>query len=209
MANSFEPLFAGSGVPTREGNLPGWLAAIGQARGFSAHPYLSSSAPQPVSSGAPTAEQAAYDEGERAGREAAMADLAKLDTARDKLGLALARLDTELEEHLSARLSETVAALCEATLAPLAIDQEALQARCIAAAGAVGEGIIDASLRLHPDDIALLDPQFAATWHLIPDLALERGTVVFDMPEGAVRDGPEEWRGALREALGLKCLGQC
>jgi hypothetical protein len=37
----------------------------------------------------------------------------------------------------------------------------------------------------------------------VPDPLLERGSVVFDMAEGAVVDGPGEWIAALREALGL------
>jgi len=208
MASLFEPLFAG-GLAARSEHLPGWLAAVREARGFAAHSPASGGAPHCASTQQGSPQDAAYAEGERAGRAAVMAEIAQGKEPRERLGLALARLDADWEERLSARLAETVAALCEATLAPLALDPEALQRRCIAAAGVVGEGIIDASLRLHPDDIDLLDPAFASTWHLVPDPGLERGTVEFDMPEGAVRDGPEEWRGAMREALGLRASGPC
>lgn len=187
------------------GSPPGWLFAAQQQRGFTPDAHLHAGATAPDSE--QSQHDAAYAEGERAGRAAAMAEMEERTRAQSKLGAALARLDHSLAERLSGRLSETVLALCEATLAPLTTDPDALQRRCIAAAGAVGEGIIDASLRLHPDDIALLDPDFAATWHLVHDPELERGTIEFDMPEGAVRDGPEEWRSALREALGLKAAG--
>jgi flagellar assembly protein FliH len=89
-------------------------------------------------------------------------------------------------------------------MAPYAIDPASLQRRCVAAAARVGEGIIDASLRLHPADIALLDRGFASTWHIVPDAGLERGSVVFDTAEGAIEDGPAQWRMALDEAL-LQC----
>lgn len=198
MASSFEPLFAGA----QANAAPGWLSASGLQGGFTPDDHLSGV--QPHSEPEQTRSDAAYAEGERAGRAAAMAEMELEARASDKLGAALARLDHSLAERLSGRLSETVLALCEATLAPLTIDPDALQRRCIEAASAVGDGIIDASLRMHPDDIALLDPSFAATWHLVQDAELERGTIEFDMPEGAVRDGPQEWRSALRDALGLK-----
>lgn len=140
---------------------------------------------------------------EQRGREAALAEMEAEGKLAGRLALKLKRMDEAMQEQLATRLAETVCALCEATLAPLATDPAALQKRCVDAAGMVGEGIIDASLRLHPADIALLDPGFASTWHIVPDVGLERGSVQFDMAEGAVRDGPAQWRLALREALGL------
>ena len=200
MATSFEPMFLDRGDQPAE--VPEWLSAVAQRAGFA--PGAPVNGAPHVPSPQQSQYDAAYAEGEAAGRAAAQAEAEQQSAAQAKLSAALARLDNSLAERLSARLSETVLALCEATLAPLTIDPDALQRRCIAAASAVGEGIIDASLRLHPDDIALLDPSFAATWHLVPDAELERGTIEFDMPEGAVRDGPEEWRAALREAVGVR-----
>jgi len=203
MASLFEPLY--TNAETAPQTVPGWLASVSQQRGFAPG--------APVGNVPPSAGQeqsqhgGSYAEGERAGRAAALAEIEQQASAHGRLKSALADFDSAFTERLSERLSQTVLALCEATLVPLTTDPDALQRRCIAAAGAVGEGIIDASLRMHPDDIALLDPAFAATWHLVQDTELERGTIVFDMPEGAVRDGPEEWRSALREALGLKAAG--
>lgn len=202
MASSFRPLFMGAGADAAAA--PAWLSATRPQGGFTPDAHLHREEPAPDQE--QSRHDAAYAEGERAGHAAAMAEMELQMHTQGKLGAALARLDHSLAERLSGRLSETVLALCEATLAPLTTDPDALQRRCIAAAGAVGEGIIDASLRLHPDDIALLDPGFAATWHLVHDPELERGTIEFDMPEGAVRDGPEEWRSALRDALGLRAI---
>ncbi len=198
MASSFEPL-----LRLRDSGAPDWLTALAGNGGFTARQAFGQSKATVQASAEDPAIAAAYAEGEAVGRAAALADAALDDTARNMLAIELAGLDGNLRDVLAGRLAEAVAALCEATLAPLALDREKLQRRCVDAACAVGEGIIDASLRLHPADIELLDPAFAATWHMIADNALERGTVVFDMPEGAVRDGPEEWRIALREALGL------
>jgi flagellar assembly protein FliH len=149
---------------------------------------------------------AAYTQGVAAGRAAVEAEIAARDQARTGLSLSLSQLDEALGEQLADRLAQTVMGLCQAAMAPYAIDPAMLQRRCIAAAGVMGEGIIDASLRLHPDDIDLLDRGFASTWHIEPDGALERGTLVFDMAEGAVEDGPAQWRAALAEALGAQPL---
>lgn len=210
MASSFEPL-AGLARAAEPDAAPAparpWFAALGETRGFqpdprfSAVPEVPAADPQPEEPDAVLADMLA--DAEARGREAALAQMASEGAARAALKLSFQRLDERLHEQLAERMAETVAALCEATLAPLALDKDALQRRCLAAAALVGEGLADASLRLHPEDIALIDAQFAADWTITPAPELERGTVVFDMADGAVRDGPGEWRAALREALGL------
>lgn len=200
--SGFQPLFAlAPAAPAG----PAWLSALSARGGFS--PDLNFAAPPPeLTDEAQEAEDAlarAFAAGVAEGRVAAQNEFADHAEAHGALAASLTRLDEAMQQQLAQRLAETVAALCEAAMAPLTLDAEALQRRCIRAAGIVGEGIIDASLRLHPDDVALLDRGFASTWHLVPDAMLERGTVVFDMAEGAVVDGPGEWHAALREALGL------
>ncbi|MFC3099927.1 flagellar biosynthesis protein [Altererythrobacter lauratis] len=204
MASSFEPLFAPAPAQGSASG-PAWMALLSQRGGFSsagfaARPHQPEPPPQPEPDAA-LAE--AFAQGEAHGRAMAEAAFIETEEARAALTLSLAQLDEGMERELAQRLAECVAALCEATLAPLALDREALERRCVRAAGMVGEGITDASLRLHPDDVRLLDPGFASTWHILPDPMLERGSVVFDTAEGAVVDGPAEWRAALREALGL------
>ncbi|TIX51530.1 hypothetical protein [Alteraurantiacibacter aquimixticola] len=212
MASSFEPAFqqvpavsvpAADAAPAQP-----WFAMLDRGTGFAADPRFSGAAQQQLEQEEAEARADAVladalADAERRGREAALAEMANEGAACAALKLALRRLDEEMQEELASRMAETVALLCEEALAPLALDREALQSRCVTAAGHVGEGIIDASLRLNPEDIALLDSDFASTWHIVPDPGLERGTVMFDTPEGAVRDGPGEWRAALQEALGL------
>lgn len=210
MANSFEPLFASGDTSAPNEHMPEWMSAIAERGGFSPDVVGSAETSPPELD----EEDSLYTAGLRAGREAALLELAEQGQVREQLRLSLEKLDRAFSDRLADRLGEAVIALCEATMAPMAIDPDALQQRCIAAAGAVGDGIVDASLHLHPDDIALLDAEFASTWHLVPDPDQERGTVVFEMPEGAVRDGPSEWRAALRDALGLipadpKAGGSC
>lgn len=203
MQSSFEPLFAG----TPAQGAPAWMAALaGRQGGFASDPrFMAGGPPQADDTLHDRADlEAAFADGIAAGRAEAEAEASATNAARAGLSLSLSKLDDSLGEVLAQRLAQVVAALCEATMAPFAIDPESLQRRCVAAAARMGEGIIDASLRLHPADIALLDRGFASTWHIVPDAGLERGSVVFDTPEGAIEDGPGQWRDALQEAL-LQC----
>ncbi len=212
MATLFKPAFDGGFTPlfapapeTAPDTGPAWLSALANRGGFSADMSFARAAPAPSDDQreADDAVARAFAQGEAQGRALAQAEFAEQAEIRATLTLSMAQLDETMQQQLAQHLAEAVAALCEAALAPLVLDREALERRCVTAAGMVGDGIIDASLRLHPDDVALLDRSFASTWHILPDISLERGTVVFDTVEGAVIDGPGEWRLALREALGL------
>ncbi len=211
MANSFEPLanFAPAGSSTGDTLAPAkpWFAALCEGGGFQPDPrFAAPVAPPPDDSAQAQADAVLADaiaDAERRGREAALEEMASEGAARAALKLSFQRLDENLHEQLAQHMAETVAALCEATLAPLALDPNALQRRCLSAAALVGGEVSVVTLRLNPDDLALLDVDFAARWPITCDPELERGSVVFDTSEGVVRDGPEEWRLALREALGL------
>jgi flagellar assembly protein FliH len=121
--------------------------------------------------------------------------------AREGLELSFARLDKELGEELRQRLRDTVAALCEAAIAPLALDEAALMRRIERAVSLLMRADDERLIRLHPDDVALLSPRFAADWQVVPDRTLERGALRVETANGGVEDGPELWRRAIAEAL--------
>lgn len=121
--------------------------------------------------------------------------------AHEGLALAFAKLDRELEEELRQRLRDTVAALCESAIAPLALDQDALLARIERAVSMLARADDERVIRLHPDDIVLLSPRFAADWQVVPDRTLERGALRVESTNGGVEDGPDLWRRAIAEAL--------
>ncbi|GGC41006.1 hypothetical protein GCM10011371_30560 [Novosphingobium marinum] len=125
------------------------------------------------------------------------------ERAHQALTLRFARLDASLEEELRLRLRDTVAALCESAIAPVALDREALAervARCVAMlARADDERVI----RLNPDDIALLSPEMMQQWEVRPDPSLDRGDIRVEGASGGVEDGPATWRQAIAEALHL------
>lgn len=147
----------------------------------------------------------AFAEGYAAGATEAQAradERAQADSvAREGLTLAFAKLDRDLEEELRQRLRDTVAALCETAIAPLALDQDALLRRIERAVSLLSRADDERIIRLHPDDIDLLSPRFASDWQVVPDRTLERGALRVETSSGGVEDGPDLWRRAIAEAL--------
>lgn len=147
----------------------------------------------------------AFAQGHEAGfaEARAQADLRAAEDveARAALELSFARLDAELEEDLRRRLRDTVAALCEAAIAPMALDQDMLVRRVGAAVAMLSRAEDERVIRLHPEDIAFVSDRLKADWHVQPDPQLERGTIRVETQTGGVEDGPASWRRAIAEAL--------
>ena len=159
--------------------------------------------PEPVE--VPDPLHIAWQEGFAAGHAGAMAEAARRgaadDAAREGLCLSLQRLDRELEEELRMRLRDTVAALCEAAIAPLAVDEDLLARRIATAVSMLSRADDERVIRLHPDDLKLVSPRLAADWDVRPDAALERGALRIECATGGVEDGPANWRRSIAEAL--------
>lgn len=147
----------------------------------------------------------AWAEGHAAGAEHARAEAEVRATedaaAREGLALSLQRLDAQLAEELRLRLRDTVVALCESAILPLALDQTKLMERIERAVAMLSRADDDRTIRLNPEDLAFLDPQMPAQWRVVADPALERGSLRIETPGGGVEDGPEQWRRAIAEAL--------
>ncbi len=147
------------------------------------------------------AEARAFAEGEAAGRAAASAEAAREAVHARALRLNFRALDEAALGVLAEELAATVASLCGQVLGEYAADGAALAARCEAAAARLGGGWAGAVLHLHPDDLANLPQGALAGWEIASDPALERGALVIEGADGAVRDTPADWRRALAEAL--------
>ena len=183
------------------------LAALGPGGGFVADRRFAKSVPpasQPVASAAdPLA--SAWAEGYAEGTATAAAEAQDLAdwhaTALARIELAFTRLDTVQEEALRQRLHETVTALCEAAIAPLALDPAALARRASRAASMLARADDARVLRLHPDDLALVAARLPEGLAVEPDPALERGSLRMETATGGIEDGPGQWRRAIAEAL--------
>ena len=159
--------------------------------------------PEPEPEPAPEdSRAAAYAEGFAAGLAQAQLEAREregIDAAcREALALSISRLDSQMEEELRARLRDTVAALCETAIAPLALDRAALEARVERAASMLARIDDERVVRLHPDDLALVA---SGDWDVQPDPALARGAIRVEARNGGVEDGPEQWRRTIEEAL--------
>jgi flagellar assembly protein FliH len=212
MANSSEWLGALGALAEAPDAAPGWLALLGDEADFrEALPFGASAplapqppAPEPDLAPAAAAEDAlalAYADGEAAGREAALAQAAR-DAARQRsLRLAFRSLDEAARDVLASDLADTVIALCDEVLGARATDRNALLARCAAAATRIGGAASALRLHLNPSDIEAIGGEALADWAVIADSAIEPGGVLLEGPDGAVRDGPADWRRAIAAAV--------
>jgi flagellar assembly protein FliH len=147
------------------------------------------------------AEARAFAAGESAGRAAASAEAAREAGHMRALRLNFRALDEAAIGVLAEELAATVEALCAGVLGDYARDGAALAARCEAAAARLGSGWPGAVLHLHPDDLAGLPAGALDGWQIASDPAIERGGLLIEGPDGAVRDTPADWRRALAEAV--------
>ncbi len=193
---------------------PGWVALLGEAQDFrEAWPGIAAAepppapepvpgpAPEPVADPSPDALAQAYAEGQAAGRAAALAE-AEHNAARQRaLRLAFRNLDEAASEVLAADLADTVIALCDRVLEGHAADRTALMARCREAAGRIGGAPAALRLHLNPADAESLGPAALEGWAVIADSAVEAGGLLLEGPDGALRDGPADWRRAIAAAV--------
>jgi hypothetical protein len=187
---------------------PGWLALVGSGGAFrealpfgepepEPEPVSDTPAPDPLAE----AVRAAFARGKAAGRAEAAAEAEGRAARHRALRLTFHALDEAALGVLAEDLAATVMTLTEGVLGVAAVDRTGLIARCEAAARRIGGAAESLALHLHPDDIALIGPEGLAGWNIVPDPASVRGALRIESPEGAVSDGPEEWRRAIAAAV--------
>jgi flagellar assembly protein FliH len=110
-------------------------------------------------------------------------------------------------EELALLIAETVERLVRLTAGELAVDTNLLLMRARRAAGLIAEAERAATLRLHPEDLALLDPSVLPL-PVVADPNLSRGSLRIEDSTGWVEDGVATHLEALREQLGLEGLAQ-
>ena len=188
------------------------LAMLGRASaGFTGDPRFATRraappppAPEPlpdVPDPGVAAHAAGYDQGIAEARAEAEAARAARESAWAGLTVAAARLDVEQTRALADQLRETVIALCETALAGAALDPAMLTRRVESAAAMLARADDDRVIRLHPDDLGLVQPRLPGDWAFAPDPLLPRGALRIEGRYGGVEDGPEQWHAALVEAL--------
>lgn len=183
------------------------FAMLSQSAGFRPHPHFGAAdVPVPVEAlSVDPVEEArtqGFADGLAQGRAEAMGEALATIEAHGRLSLAFGQLDHAMEEELRLALRETVIALCEGALAPLALDQDALIARIDKAVAMLARSYDERTIRLNPDDLALISDRLRTDWTVQADASLPRGALRVESGDGGVEDGPETWRRAIAEALG-------
>lgn len=184
------------------------LAELGAPAGFRSDARFVPAEPAPPPEPQPQSEDPvalAYAEGFAAGAAEARAEAQEQmrieAEVREALSLSLTRLDHDMTEELRLRLRDTVAALCEAAIAPLALDEAALLTRISRAVDMLARADDERVIRMNPDDLALVAPRLRQDWNVQADAALARGAIRVEGTNGGVEDGPEQWRRAIAEAM--------
>jgi flagellar assembly protein FliH len=149
-----------------------------------------------------------YDRGHLDGRAEAEQEALQRDAVRARFTFGFERVDAQCAEQLRQRLMDTVVALCEATLAPMALDKEALARRVERAVAMFARADDERVIRLNGEDMEALKDKLPAQWTFAVDDTLEPGALRVEtrsrgVDGGGVEDGPREWRRAIAEALDL------
>lgn len=123
------------------------------------------------------------------------------DAQRAAVELAFARFDAKSAADLRERLRQTVLALCEDTVLPLALDADGLAARIEQATAMLQRAQDERRVLLHPDDLALVEGRLPPGLALAADPSVERGALRIETEDGGIEDGPSQWRRILAEAF--------
>ena len=153
----------------------------------------------PTEDAAEQAYRAGYEDGQISTRAECEAQLQAERAARSAIETAFARFDAESGRHLRERLLETVQALCEEAVLPLALDAAGLARRVEAAASMLQRKHDQRIIHINPDDLELVRDSVAGDLELVPDASVERGGLRVETDDGGVEDGPQQWRRALNE----------
>ena len=147
-------------------------------------------APKPRPEYDPEGDKAeAYAQGFEEGRRTSELELAADRAAMADLMDALEVLQPQPTNALALLLAETIDRITRQICGMVAIDAELLTERCQSAAALIGAEMGPARLRLHPEDVPLVDPKRLRV-PLVADDTITRGNLVLETGQGWIEDGP-------------------
>lgn len=104
-------------------------------------------------------------------------------------------------ERMAGHLRQTVLHLVTRMIGEVGIAPDILAARIDAATDMLADSAESAILRLHPDDVALVEGKLPKTVFPIGDAAIQRGGFVIESASTIVEDGPDLWIEQLAQAI--------
>jgi flagellar assembly protein FliH len=147
------------------------------------------------------AHAAGHAEGFAAALTQAAADLGRDRALAEALGAALGSGHRIDRERVARQLRQTVLALVGRLVGETGVAADLLANRIGSAVDLLSDSAESALLRVHPDDIALLDGLLPATLFPVGDAAIQRGSFVLESASTIVEDGPEQWLEQLTHAI--------
>lgn len=148
---------------------------------------------------------AAHEAGVLDGRAAMLAEIeearAREAALLDQVSDALAKGAHFDRERMAAHLRQTVLHLVTKMVGEVGVAPDILSARITSAVDMLADNAESALLRVHPDDVALLEGKLPATIFAVGDPHLARGAFVIESASTIVEDGPEFWLEQLAAAI--------
>ncbi len=148
-----------------------------------------------------TAREAGFAEGVAAARAEMEAAAARDGAMLTGLAAALAQAGGFDRDLLAGRLRATVMALVSRVIGEAGVSADLLARRVEAATDLLADASESAMLRVHPDDVALLDGHLPASVFAVGDEQVARGSFVLEAASTIVEDGPELWLDQLTAAI--------
>ena len=147
------------------------------------------------------ARAAGYVEGLAAGRAEADAATAAQTALLTQVSDALARGAHFDRARMAGHLRQTVLHLVTRMIGEAGVAPDVLAHRIEAATDLLADSAESAILRLHPDDVALVQDHLPKTVFPVGDAQLKRGAFVIESASTIVEDGPELWLEQLAQAI--------
>ncbi|WP_343521039.1 FliH/SctL family protein [Sphingomonas sp.] len=147
------------------------------------------------------ARAAGYAEGLAAGRAEADAASAQQAALLQQVSDALAQGAHFDRERMAGHLRQTVLHLVTKMIGEMGVAPDVLAARIEAATDMLADSAESAILRLHPDDVALVQRHLPNTIFPIGDANVTRGGFVIESASTIVEDGPDMWLEQLAQAI--------
>jgi len=168
-------------------------------------PFVAEAPPTPAPAAFVDPVTAAHDAGYAEGRAAA---LAEVEEARAREAALLEQVSQALaagahfdRERMAGHLRQTVLHLVQRMIGESGVAPDVLAARITAAVDLLADSAESALLRLHPDDVPLVQGKLPATIFPVGDPHVARGSFVIESASTIVEDGPEIWLEQLAQAI--------
>ncbi|GAA0738558.1 FliH/SctL family protein [Sphingomonas japonica] len=147
------------------------------------------------------AQAAGYIEGLDAGRAEAAAELARDQSLTGRLAEALTGASRIDRDRLAGHLRTTVLHLVTRLVGEIGVAPALLEARIESAIDLLADSAEAAVLRLHPEDMALVEGALPKSVFAAGDIGVQRGSFVLESATTVVEDGPELWIEQLTDAI--------